>query len=70
MSKHVVYTLDHKNKPGHFLAVVESDEVQDVIDKWWKAFYNGEKAEPREYNGISHRPVADFEGWVSPEEFE
>jgi len=68
MTKHVVYTLDETDKPGHFLAVVDSDELDDTMAKWWKAFDSGEKAKPREYNGISHRPISDFESWAAPEE--
>lgn len=67
-TKHVVYALDEDDKPGHFLAAVDIDELDDIMDKWWKAFRNGEKQKPKEYNGISHRPVSDFERWKAPED--
>lgn len=65
MPKHVIYTMDEDCKPCHFLAVADSWEgAQDEMDRWWKAFAYGEKAKPENYNGISHRLVADFDRWV------
>ncbi|ELY68901.1 hypothetical protein [Natrinema versiforme] len=64
---YVVYTLDEDLKPGHFLAVVDSDELEDAMGKWWKAFHTGEKEPPKNYNGISHRPVAQFDRWADGE---
>jgi hypothetical protein len=52
-----------------FLAVCDSkSEAEEKGDKWWKAFDNGEKAKPKGYQGISWKPVADFEQWAAPEE--
>lgn len=69
MTKHVIYTLDEQHKPAHFLAIAEDrDELQAKMGKWWKAFETGEKQEPKEYNGISHRPIADFDRWRGPDE--
>jgi len=63
-TKYVVYTLDEDAKPGHFLEVCEGvGEVREAQNKWWKAFHNGEKETPKNYNGISMRPVADFDRW-------
>ena len=66
---YVVYTLDNDLKPAHFLEIVDShDDLGDAMDKWWKAFHTGEKAEPKNYNGISHRPVAKFDRWADGED--
>jgi len=70
MTKHIVYTLDEADKPSHFLAVVEREEIQETMNKWFMAFRDGEKLKPREYNGISHSHIADFEVWSSPGEYE
>jgi len=71
--KYVVYIMDDEtSKPtSHFLSVEEtSKEAENVMEKWWKAFENGEKAKPENYGGISMAPVSDFDQWKSPEEME
>lgn len=61
---YVVYTMDEKSHPDHFLAVAETqDEAREKMDTWWHAFMSGEKDEPPEYGGISFRPVASFADW-------
>lgn len=68
-TKWVVYTMDEDCKPAHFLAVEDSAEAAGAaMDKWWKAFRNGEKAKPKNYNGISQRPVSQFDRWKHPDE--
>lgn len=63
-SRWVVYALDDDGKPTHFLGVCDdAEEATETMDKWWKAFRTGEKAEPRDYGGVSKRPVATFEEW-------
>jgi hypothetical protein len=63
---YVVYTLDEHSNPGHFLEVVEgTEELEAAEKKWWKAFRSGEKLEPKNYEGISHRPVARFDEWAA-----
>jgi len=73
MSEYIVYVMDDDTaKPtGQFLAVAESvEEADELMEKWWKAFHNGEKAEPRNYGGVSHAPIAEFDEWKAPEEME
>jgi len=63
--KWVVYAMGSMK----FLAIADSrSEASDKADKWWKAFDSGEKAKPKEYQGISFKPVANFEQWAAPEE--
>lgn len=62
--RHVVYAMDSNGHIAHILGVARGrDELDECMDKWWKAFDSGEKKQPRDYGGISHRPVADFESW-------
>jgi hypothetical protein len=68
-SQWVVYTMSESGRPGRFLEVAESkDEAEQLGNKWWKAFHEGKKAEPREYAGISWAPVSDYENWSAPED--
>lgn len=63
-TKHVVFAEDTEGCPTHMLDVVEgTDELEESMNKWWKAFHTGEKAEPRDYDGIGHRPVARYDQW-------
>ena len=63
----VVYAMGSMD----FLAIADTEsEASDIAGKWWKAFDSGEKAKPKEYQGISWKPVADFEQWATPEEME
>lgn len=61
----IVYMLDQNAKVmPYFLAVCESaDEAKEEMEKWWKAFENGEKTKPEFYGGLSFGPVSDFERW-------
>jgi len=62
--RHVIFTLDEDLKPGHILGVAQGfEEIGEVSKKWWKAFESGEKEKPKNYRGISNRPVADFDRW-------
>ena len=72
MSKHVVYMIDEDGEPlPKFLAVCDdADERDEEMERWWKAFHNGEKATPENYGGISHAPVAEFDDWRAPADFE
>jgi hypothetical protein len=65
-TQQVVYTMDEDLKPAHFLAVVDNrEELEEKIKQWSRAFESGEKVKPDNYNGISHRIVADFDRWDS-----
>ena len=65
----VVYTISHLGCVGHFLGVAQKREVaEDIANDWWKAFDSGEKAKPKDYAGISWKPVADWDDWKPPEE--
>jgi len=73
MSNYVVYVIDEaRAKPtGEFLAVEETyAEAETAAEKWWEAFNSGEKKEPIDYGGVTFGKVADFDEWVSPEEYE
>jgi len=73
MSNYVVYVIDEaRAKPtGRFLAVEEtSKKACETMNKWWRAFEEDEKAKPMDYGGVTYAPIADFDEWVSPEEYE
>jgi len=66
--RHVVYVLGVNCEPTHFLEIVGPDEdIGDVTERWWRAFESGEKEQPGDYRGISHRPVVGFETWPDGE---
>ncbi len=62
--QYVVYTLDEDANATHFLAVEDnSDDAEETMNKWWKAFRSGEKQKPRDYGGVSFSHVAEWERW-------
>lgn len=62
--QYVVYTLDEDANAIHFLAVEDSsDAAQETMEKWWKAFRNGDKQKPRDYGGVSFSHVSKWERW-------
>ena len=67
--QYVVYTMDGDGKPDHFLSVEEdAEDATEEMNRWWLAFRNGEKVTPNGYDGVSFRPVADFDRWKSPDD--
>ena len=61
--------MDEDGKPAHFLSVESSaEDASEEMNRWWLAFHNDEKVTPRNYDGVSFRPVADFDRWKSPDD--
>lgn len=65
----VVYAFDSDCNPiPYFLAIEECHkDAYKSMERWWKAFENGEKAQPSDYGGVSYSPVGSFEGWKDAE---
>lgn len=63
-TQHIVYVGTADQQVSHVLDVVEGHkERRKSMDKWWKAFKNGEKKPPEGYEAIHHMPVSDFVEW-------